>query len=228
MMMRWSQVQFQDARSPLIEEFLFFHDFVIINLVFILSGIGWLIVQTWLGRRLDTTLLEGQVLEGLWTTIPALVLVQIAVPSLLLLYSLDESADGVLRVKAIGHQWYWSYEYSGHRLNPEGVEFDSYMAPAADSRVRLLDVDNRAVLPWGASVRVLVGSADVLHSWTVPRLGIKADACPGRLNQLKLLGHRPGLFFGQCSEICGANHSFIPIVVELVRVGDYLAWASQE
>jgi len=225
--MRWSQIQFQDARSPLIEEFLFFHDFVIINLVFILSGITVLIIRTWIGRSLDTTLLEGQVLEGLWTTIPALVLVQIAVPSLLLLYSLDERADGILRIKAIGHQWYWSYEYTGHSLSAEGLEFDAYIAPITDRRVRLLDVDNRTVLPWGASVRVLVGSADVLHSWTVPSLGVKADACPGRLNQLKLLRHRPGLYFGQCSEICGANHRFIPIVIELVRVSDYLAWASQ-
>ena len=206
------------------EEFLYFHDFALTLLVFILGLVRYMLFLSWGRRRIDTGLLEGQLLEGVWTIAPALVLVQIAVPSLLLLYSLDEGADCSVSLKAIGHQWYWSYEYSDLAVSSEPIEFDSYMETGGS--VRLLDVDNRVALPWGVKARVLVGSGDVLHSWTIPSLGVKADACPGRLNQLKLRGHRPGLYFGQCSEICGANHRFIPIALEMVRARDFLAWAN--
>lgn len=205
------------------EEFLYFHDFALVVLVFILRLVGYIMGARLLGRALNTGLLEGQTLEGLWTAIPALVLVQIAIPSLLLLYSLDDGAHSHLTIKAVGHQWYWSYEYSDLGLREGRLEFDSYILPKGE-RVRLLDVDNRAVLPWGRRARVLVGRTDVLHSWTVPRLGVKVDACPGRLNQLKVASHRPGVYFGQCSEICGANHSFMPIVVEIVSASDFIRW----
>lgn len=228
-MATWAQFGLQDGASPVMEEFIFFHDFTLIVLTFIISFvfylIGGLMVNPWVNRGL----LEGQILERIWTVIPAVILMQVAVPSLLLLYMLDETVSCRLTLKAVGHQWYWRYEYSDF-WSPalgKGVEFDSYIVPTNELEpgiVRLLDVDNRVVLPFGTHTRVLVRAADVLHSWTVPVLGVKADACPGRLNQIKFISYRPGVFYGQCSEICGANHRFIPIVVELVRSNDFLSW----
>ena len=138
------------------------------------------------------------------------------------IYILDESIDSNLTIKAIGHQWYWRYEYRDFWAMSSGsqVEFDAYMIPTnelEDNIFRLLDVDTRAVVPLNIHVRILISSADVLHAWTIPSLGVKADAVPGRLNQVKFIAQRAGLFFGQYSEICGANHSFIPIVLETVN-----------
>ena len=150
-------------------------------------------------------------------------------PSLLLLYILDESIDSNLTIKAIGHQWYWRYEYRDFWAIGRGsqVEFDAYIIPTNElerSIFRLLDVDTRMVVPFNIHVRILISSADVLHAWTVPSLGVKADAVPGRLNQVKFIAQRAGLFFGQCSEICGANHRFIPIVLEIVNSKTFLNW----
>lgn len=182
-----------------------------------------------LGKHINQGLVEIQIVEWVWTLIPAVLLLQIALPSLLLLYMLDETVDRALTVKTIGHQWYWSYEYSDFWTvkRGQGLEFDSYIIPRVELErgiFRLLEVDNRTVLPAHTQVRVLVSSADVLHSWTVPSLGVKADAVPGRLNQLKFIIQRPGLYFGQCSEICGANHRFIPIVVERVNLNTFFNW----
>jgi len=146
----------------------------------------------------------------------------LALPSLRLLYLLDEINDSALTLKVVGHQWYWSYEYSDFL----DVDYDSYIIPFDDlssGDYRLLEVDHRTVVPFSVDVRVLVSAADVLHSWTVPSLGVKADAVPGRLNQLSFFCSRSGVFYGQCSEICGANHSFIPIVVESVSIGDFVS-----
>lgn len=178
---------------------------------------------------INKNLLEIQIVERVWTIIPAVILIQIALPSLLLLYILDEAVDSSLTVKAVGHQWYWSYEYSDFWYDRTGsfLDFDAYIVPPQElstSMFRLLDTDNHTVLPLKAHVRVLISSADVLHAWSVPSLGVKADAVPGRINQVKFIGQRPGLFFGQCSEICGANHRFMPIVLELVRGASFLDW----
>lgn len=178
---------------------------------------------------INKTLLERQIIECVWTIVPAVILIQIAIPSLLLLYILDESIDASLTIKALGHQWYWRYEYTDfwRAGSASAVEFDSYIVPEGDIEAqifRLLDVDNRAVVPFNTHVRVLISSADVLHAWTVPSLGVKADAVPGRLNQVKFIAQRPGIYFGQCSEICGANHRFIPIVIEAVNTNDFLTW----
>lgn len=152
--------------------------------------------------------------------LPAVTIVFIGAPSLRLLYLLDEVNTPTITLKVVGHQWYWRYEYSDF----VDLEFDSYMLPRGEveGQFRLLDVDNRTVLPVGVQIRVLVTAADVLHSWTVPTAGVKADAVPGRLNQLSLILNRPGLFLGQCSEICGANHRFMPIVVERVNREGFL------
>ena len=183
-----------------------------------------------LNSHINKTLLERQIIERVWTIIPAIVLIQIAIPSLLLLYMLDESVDSALTVKVIGHQWYWRYEYTDFWSvsNSAQLEFDSYMVPRNElepDMFRLLDVDNRTVIPFNVHVRILISSADVLHAWTVPALGVKADAVPGRLNQVKFIAQRPGLFYGQCSEICGANHRFMPIVIESVSSEAFLKWA---
>jgi cytochrome c oxidase subunit 2 len=228
-MASWAQFGLQDAVSPVIEEFIFFHDFTLIVLVFIIRFVFYLTGRLFVNGWVNRNLLEGQILERIWTVIPAIILLQIAVPSLLLLYILDETVSCRLTLKAIGHQWYWRYEYSDFWTPAQSkrIEFDSYIVPTNELEpgiARLLDVDNRVVLPFSTHTRVLIRAADVLHSWTVPALGVKADACPGRLNQIKFISHRPGVFYGQCSEICGANHRFIPIVVELVRSEDFLSW----
>lgn len=169
------------------------------------------------------SLVEGQTIETVWTILPAVILVFLGLPSLRLLYLLDEVGEPGLTVKRIGHQWYWSYEYSDF-LN---ISFDSYIVPTDELELgdyRLLEVDHRVVLPSLIDIRVLVGSADVIHSWTVPSLGVKVDAIPGRLNQLRFHISHSGVFYGQCSEICGANHSFMPIVVESIPVKNFINW----
>jgi len=219
----WGQWGFQDAASPLMEELIFFHDHAIMILVIIISLVGYAALSLILNTYTCRSLVEGQEIETIWTVIPAIILVFLALPSLRLLYLLDEVGDCSLTVKSIGHQWYWSYEYSDF-LN---IEFDSYMVPTNELErgdFRLLEVDHRVVLPTQTDIRVLVTSADVIHSWTVPSLGIKADAVPGRLNQLRFYVKYPGVFYGQCSEICGANHSFIPIVVEAVPLKNFMEW----
>ena len=134
-----------------------------------------------------------------------------------------------MTLKIVGHQWYWSYEYSDFSDNDKSVNFDSYMITTNDLTLgafRLLETDNRVVLPTNTHIRLLITSADVLHSWAVPSFGIKIDACPGRLSQASLFVKREGLFFGQCSEICGINHGFMPIAVKCVNVDNFVSWIS--
>lgn len=221
----WGRLGFQDRASPLIEQLTFFHDHAIIVLILITTLVGYIIGSLFFNSLTNRFLLENQTIEIIWTILPAFILIFIALPSLRLLYLLDEVNRPTITLKTIGHQWYWSYEYSDFLQ----VEFDSYMVPTNDlpnSGFRLLDVDNRTVLPINTQIRVLITAADVIHSWTVPALGIKADAVPGRLNQVSFIINRPGLFYGQCSEICGANHRFIPIVVERVSTNSFLNWIS--
>nr|ADB43170.1 cytochrome c oxidase subunit II [Calanus sinicus] len=228
-MMSWGQFGLQDANSPVMEELVFLHDFINMILIFIISFVGYIMLSMVNNKYLSMNLLESQVVECVWTIIPAIILIQIAMPSLLLLYMLDESIDSTLTLKVLGHQWYWSYEYTDFWSITDTlqVEFDSYMIPTGEleaSMFRLLEVDNRTVIPFNVHVRMLITSADVLHAWTVPSFGVKADAVPGRLNQVKFIGQRPGIFFGQCSEICGANHSFMPIVMEVIGSSSFLSW----
>lgn len=222
----WSSWGLQDASSPLMEQLIFFHDHAIMVIILIVSLVGFiffsLISRLFIGRYL----LEFQEVEAIWTILPGVVLIFLALPSLRLLYLLDEINDRALTLKVVGHQWYWSYEYSDFI----DLEYDSYILSVTDLNIgdyRLLEVDHRTVVPFFIDVRVLVTAADVLHSWTVPSLGIKVDAVPGRLNQLSFFCSRSGIFFGQCSEICGANHSFMPIVVESIRVFDFISWVKR-
>nr|YP_009180606.1 cytochrome c oxidase subunit II [Procambarus alleni]ALM30831.1 cytochrome c oxidase subunit 2 [Procambarus alleni] len=224
-MASWGNLGFQDSASPLMEQLIFFHDHTMVVLILIVTFVGYIMFYLFFNFLVNRYLLESQEVEIIWTILPAIILIFIAFPSLRLLYLLDEINNPSITLKTIGHQWYWSYEYSDFL----DLEFDSYMVSTADlseSGFRLLDVDNRVVLPMNSQVRMLVSAADVIHSWTVPALGMKADAIPGRLNQISFFINRPGLFFGQCSEICGANHSFMPIVVESVSVNSFLDWVS--
>nr|YP_009731532.1 cytochrome c oxidase subunit II [Hypoaspis linteyini]QHQ98575.1 cytochrome oxidase subunit 2 [Hypoaspis linteyini] len=218
----WSSIMFCDANSPIMEQLIFFHDHVIIVIIIILSMIMYMIMNIFLNKFYNYFLLENHELEVIWTLIPTILLIFIALPSLRLLYLMEESFTPNLTIKIIGHQWYWSYE-----LTDFNIEFDSFMLPSENSNLnnfRLLDTDNNLIIPYNTFSRLLISAADVIHAWSVPSLGVKIDAVPGRLNQISFFSFRPGLFFGQCSEICGANHSFMPISLEITSLKNFFNW----
>nr|YP_009764315.1 cytochrome c oxidase subunit II [Pyralis farinalis]QIS91154.1 cytochrome c oxidase subunit II [Pyralis farinalis] len=222
-MATWSNLNLQNSASPLMEQIVFFHDHTLIILLMITILVGYIMLNLFVNKFINRFLLEGQMIELIWTILPAITLIFIAIPSLRLLYLLDELNNPLITLKSIGHQWYWSYEYSDFN----NIEFDSYMVPMTDMssyNFRLLDVDNRIILPTNNQIRIMVTATDVIHSWTIPALGIKIDANPGRLNQTNFFINRPGIFFGQCSEICGANHSFMPIVIESIPIKNFINW----
>nr|YP_009351120.1 cytochrome c oxidase subunit II [Cavitermes tuberosus]AQP28620.1 cytochrome c oxidase subunit 2 [Cavitermes tuberosus] len=216
----------QDSASPVMEQLIYFHDHALMIMLMIITAVFYTMISIIKNKQTSRFILEGQMIETVWTIAPAIILVFIAIPSLRLLYLMDEIHNPVMTLKAVGHQWYWSYEYSDFTK----LEFDSYMVQQEDLQAntfRLLDTDNRIVLPMNSPVRLIVTAADVLHSWTVPSLGVKTDATPGRLNQVSFSINRPGLLYGQCSEICGANHSFMPIVIESVSTNQFINWVSK-
>lgn len=223
-MTTWASLGLQDRNSPIMEQLNFFHDHSLLILILVTTLVGYLIFILFFNKLNNRFLLHGQTIEVIWTILPAIVLLFIAFPSLRILYLLDEINNPTISLKTIGHQWYWSYEYSDFN----NIEFDSYISTENSiNSFRLLDVDNRIILPINNQIRILVTARDVLHSWTVPSLGVKIDANPGRLNQTNFFINRPGLFFGQCSEICGANHSFIPIVIERVPTNFFIKWINK-
>nr|YP_009351224.1 cytochrome c oxidase subunit II [Lophotermes septentrionalis]AQP28906.1 cytochrome c oxidase subunit 2 [Lophotermes septentrionalis] len=216
----------QDSASPVMEQLIYFHDHALMIMLMIITTVFYTMISIIRNKQTSRFILEGQMIETVWTIAPAIILVFIAIPSLRLLYLMDEIHNPVMTLKAVGHQWYWSYEYSDFTK----LEFDSYMIQQDDQQAntfRLLDTDNRITLPMNSPVRLIVTAADVLHSWTVPSLGVKTDATPGRLNQVSFSINRPGLLYGQCSEICGANHSFMPIVIESVSTNQFINWVSK-
>lgn len=218
-------LEFQDVGDPIVEEIVFFHDQVMFLLIIIVTVVLWLFVESFKNKFYDRHLIDGTFLEIVWTIIPAVILIFIALPSLKLLYLMDEVISPALTIKVIGHQWYWSYEYSDYEGDTLG--FDSYMIPTSDlvsGENRLLEVDYKLLIPIQTHIRFLVTGADVLHSFAVPSLGLKIDAVPGRLNQTGVFIKRAGVFFGQCSEICGANHSFMPIVIKGVGLNEYVQY----
>nr|QHN56406.1 cytochrome c oxidase subunit 2 [Megaselia spiracularis] len=224
-MSTWANLNLQDSASPLMEQLTFFHDHALLILVMITVLVSYMMGTLFFNKFTNRYLLHGQTIEIIWTILPAITLLFIAFPSLRLLYLIDEINEPMLTLKSIGHQWYWSYEYSDFM----NIEFDSYMIPTHELETngfRLLDVDNRVVLPMNSQIRVLVTATDVIHSWAIPALGVKIDGTPGRLNQSNFMINRPGLFFGQCSEICGANHSFMPIVIESIPMNYFMKWIS--
>nr|AKL78581.1 cytochrome c oxidase subunit II [Glaucidium brodiei brodiei] len=218
------QLGFQDASSPIMEELIEFHDHALMVALAICSLVLYLLTLM-LAEKLSSNTVDAQEIELIWTILPAIVLILLALPSLQILYMMDEITEPDLTLKAIGHQWYWSYEYTDFK----DLSFDSYMIPTADltpGQFRLLEVDHRVVIPMESPIRVIVTANDVLHSWAIPSLGVKTDAIPGRLNQTSILTPRPGIYYGQCSEICGANHSYMPIVVESTPLSMFETWSS--
>nr|AML26588.1 cytochrome c oxidase subunit II [Staphylinidae sp. BMNH 1274708] len=225
-MSTWTTLMLQDSASPLMEQLMFFHDHSLMILIMITIMVGYMLFSIFFNKFNYKHLLEGQMIEIIWTLLPAFILIFIALPSLRLLYLLDEINNPSITIKTIGHQWYWSYEYSDF----SNIEFDAYMIPINEMNsynFRLLDVDNRIAIPYNSQIRLLVTSSDVIHSWTIPSLNIKIDATPGRLNQVSMFSNRTGIFFGQCSEICGANHSFMPIVLESISPNLFMNWISK-
>nr|YP_010620008.1 cytochrome c oxidase subunit 2 [Symphyocladiella dendroidea]WAX04021.1 cytochrome c oxidase subunit 2 [Symphyocladiella dendroidea] len=231
------QLGFQDSATPIMEGIINLHHDLMFFICVISIFVTWMLIRTlWLfensQNQISSNVTHGILIEIIWTTTPALILIIIAIPSFSLLYAMDEIVSPTITIKALGHQWYWSYEYSDYiDENYESINFDSYMIPEEDllkGQLRLLEVDNRMVVPIQTHIRIIVSAADVLHSWAIPSLGIKCDAIPGRLNQASLFIKREGLYYGQCSEICGINHGFMPIVIEATNLKNYINWLASK
>nr|YP_010372197.1 cytochrome c oxidase subunit 2 [Ceratovacuna keduensis]UOX27595.1 cytochrome c oxidase subunit 2 [Ceratovacuna keduensis] len=220
-MMTWMKMNFQNSNSPLMEQLIFFHDHTIFIIFMIMFMISYMIMFIIMNNFINIKILENQLIEFIWTTTPPLILIFIAMPSLHLLYLMDEIKSPNMTIKIIGHQWFWSYEYSDF----PNIEFESYMINNnKNENFRLIEVDNKMIIPFKMNIRLLITSEDVIHSWTIPTLGIKIDAIPGRMNQSNIMANRPGMFFGQCSEICGINHSFMPIQMESINMNKFIYW----
>ena len=213
------------------------HNDIMAIITFIAVFVMWMLARALYlfdasNNKVASNVVHGTTIELVWTIVPSLILIMIAIPSFALLYSMDEVIDPAITLKVIGHQWYWSYEYSDYNTSEEDtIAFDAYMIPEDDlelGQLRLLEVDNRVILPTNTHIRVLITSTDVVHAWAIPSLGIKCDAYPGRLNQVNTFIKREGIFHGQCSELCGVNHGFMPIVVEAVSLNDYVSWVAAQ
>lgn len=221
----WGQLGFQEGIRIIIELLNYFHDYIIIILIIIITFVTYVFIYILLSPRLDKYTVDSHSLETVWTIVPIVILCFIAFPSLYLLYLIEDVSSPSLTVKVIGHQWYWEYQYSNSWFT---IGFDSYMLhdSSSYSLFHALDVDNRLVLPTSVNLLFLVTSADVLHSWTIPSLGIKTDAIPGRLNSLIRIRSFSGVYYGQCREICGSNHRYMPIVLEFVPANIYTSYIS--
>nr|CCI69331.1 cytochrome oxidase subunit 2 [Metacrangonyx sp. 3 ssp. 1 MDMBR-2012] len=222
-MLTWFMLNFQDSASSVMEQLIFFHDFAMMIIIFILTLVGLNLLFICYFKFTYRFFNQEQTIETVWTVVPIFILLMIALPSLRVLYFLDDSFDSYMTMKVMGRQWYWSYEYTC----VNNLSFDSYMIPTSELNkdgFRLLETDNSLVIPVNTQIRMIVSAADVIHAWTMPSLGLKVDAVPGRLNQISFMMSRCGIFYGQCSEICGANHSFMPIKLESVPMKYFISW----
>lgn len=225
-------VGFQDPASDWMLAIIELHDQIIFYLLIILSIVLWFLISSLLNPDHMTHLHHGNLIEIIWTATPAFILWAIGLPSVNLLYMMDEIMDAELSVKILGNQWFWSYEYSDY-MNPlndssakfDLISFDSFLVALTDLEIgehRNLNVDQFLVLPVNTSIRLLISSNDVIHSFALPSLAIKCDAIPGRLNSTGLIINRPSTFYGQCSELCGTLHGFMPIGVKAVTIDEYI------
>nr|AAO18413.2 cytochrome c oxidase subunit II [Melipona bicolor] len=217
-------MSFQDSNSLYSDNLISFHNLTMLFIIMITSLTLFFIIDLMFNKFLNLSLLKNHMIEIIWTLMPMFILLMICYPSLKILYFIDEMFNPYFSIKAIGHQWYWSYEY------PEfnNYEINCYMNNYNNkNQFRLLETDNRIIIPLKISLRLIVSSMDVIHSWTIQSLGIKVDAIPGRINQLNLFTIRPGLYFGQCSEICGINHSFMPIMLESTDYFNFINWMNK-
>nr|YP_010990619.1 cytochrome c oxidase subunit II [Diostrombus politus]WOW99037.1 cytochrome c oxidase subunit II [Diostrombus politus] len=216
----WMKMNNMESASPIMQQLMFFHD-ISMNTILMITIITFsMMIMTIKNKLFTRNTMDNQPMEIFWTILPSMILLIIAIPSLKIIYMMEELSNPMITVKTMGHQWYWTYEYSDSKQ----IEIESYMKKNEQKMFRLLDVDNRTILPMLTKIRMIISSTDVLHSWTIPSLGTKMDAVPGRLNQIMLFIDKPGLFYGQCSEICGTNHSFMPITVESVNMKNFIKW----
>ncbi len=216
-MIFWGIYSLQDALRVTIEQIIYFHDYLIVVILIIICVVGYFIGFVLFTKVYSSRIVADHLVERVWTVLPIIVLVFLVYPSIYLLYLIDERrVEFLCTLKVIGHQWYWRYKMDG-LLN---LDIDSYLD--SERYIRLMDVDNRVVVPVQENIRALITSSDVLHSWALPSLGVKIDAIPGRLNQFVFIVILNSVIHGQCREICGVNHSFIPIVLEGVNLVDLL------
>ncbi|WP_207478041.1 cytochrome c oxidase subunit II [Arenibaculum pallidiluteum] len=225
------QLGLQVSASPVKQQLADFHNLllVIISLIslFVLALLVYVVLRFNAKRNpTPTRTSHNTVLEVLWTAVPVLILIIIAVPSFKVLYFMDRTEVAEMTIKVTGRQWYWDYEYP----DQDGIAFSSYMIPEDEIKPgqrRLLEVDNRVVVPVGTNIRMLMSGGDVIHSWAMPALGVKMDAIPGRVNETWMRVEREGVYFGQCSEICGTGHAYMPIAVEAVSKERFDQWVGE-
>lgn len=206
------QYDFLDSGSYIMDGIIALNDHILFYEILILTVVVWTLLSVLIKNTsfILKDLYHGSVIEIIWTLIPGIILIMIALPSFRLLYLMDDFLDTSLSIKVIGNQWYWSYSYND-------IQFDSYLSQDLNTGFfRLLDTDEHLIIPSNTPIRFLITASDVIHSWSIPALGIKMDACPGRLNQIGIEIYRPGLYFGQCYELCGINHAFMPITLKVI------------
>jgi cytochrome c oxidase subunit 2 len=225
------QLGMQPSASPVKENIAWLHNLLLVIITLITIFVLVLLVYVMWRFRASanpkpTRTTHNTMIEIIWTVVPTLILVAIAIPSFKLLYFMDRTFEADMTLKVTGHQWYWSYEYP----DQGGLKFESYMIPDADikpGQKRLLEVDNRVVVPVGTNVRVLVGGTDVMHSWMVSSLGVQIYAVPGRVNETWMRVNKPGTYYGQCNQICGINHAYMPIAVEALPKAEFDRWVAE-
>ncbi|MDP5110420.1 MAG: cytochrome c oxidase subunit II [Rickettsiaceae bacterium] len=225
------QIDFQEAASPIMQELHSFHNFLLVLTGAIVLFVLFLIVYVVLrfnakANPIPAKFTHNVAIEVIWTVIPIILLVVIAIPSFRLLKLAERTPTADMTVKVVGSQWFWTYEYPDH----DNITFDSYIIQEADlkpGQIRLLEVDNRIVVPQGTTIKFLITAADVIHSFAVPALGLKTDAVPGRTNEAWTKIDKLGVYYGQCSEICGVNHGFMPIAIEVVTKEKFEEWVKQ-
>ncbi len=224
---KW-QLGFQRSASKSMSDIVWFHDYMLLPIitaitVFVLFLLAYACIRFRASKNpVASTTSHNTTIEIIWTLVPCLILIVMAVPSFKVLYSQDEIPKAEVTIKAIGYQWYWGYEYPD-----ENIVFDSYMIEEKDlkkGQPRLLAVDNEVVVPVNKVVKVMITANDVLHAWALPSFGVKRDAVPGRINETWFKADRIGTFYGQCSELCGIKHAFMPITVNVVSEDDYNKW----
>ena len=222
------QLGFQKSASKTMDDIVWFHDYMLLPVitaitVFVLFLIAYACIRFRASRNPEaSTTSHNTVIEVIWTLVPCLILIVLAVPSFKVLYSQDEIPKADVTIKAIGYQWYWGYEYPD-----ENIVFDSYMIDEKDlkeGQPRLLAVDNEVYVPVNKVIKVMITANDVLHAWALPSFGVKRDAVPGRINETWFKADRTGTFYGQCSELCGIKHAFMPITVNVVTEEEYNQW----
>jgi cytochrome c oxidase subunit 2 len=221
-MSKWNQINFQNAASPIIEQLIFLHDHTISILLIIVFIVLYSLLFVFFISITKKKQTENHLLETIWTLLPGCILILIALPSLRILYLSEETENHPLILKTIGHQWYWTYEYNSFKT----LEFDSFIETSNNKHFRLLDTDNVIRIPTKTPIQLLISSSDVLHAWTIPSLGVKADSVPGRINCISFIVLLPSFIYGQCSEICGSNHSFMPITLNIIPLKYFKFWTT--